>query len=294
MIDRDGFAERDKVAHKPARFLAMAVIILGVCFALRLLDVFVIRSDEWFGEQVLTKAVGLAIILTFAMRSGLGLSGLGFRRVSPSVLLGVGIAYTAAAMLITLFVHWGVLSLLGQSPRMSFAVGGIGPGAMIAVTNIINGLMEESLFRGLLLFQLVAVVSRFRANLIQAMLFGIWHFVWPLRAAVDGDMTPSGALIYGTGYVLISIIIGLVWGWLILWFRSLWVTVLSHALHNAALTVVQVGTATADSTVAMFTTIEVFIFLALLPLLRRFRLEETVESVGSSASVLDLRPRGGL
>lgn len=264
-------------------WLRGSLLILGLCFALRVLDVFVIRSEEWFGEQILTKGVGLALVLAYAMRSGLGLKGLGFRGAPLSVLVGVGIGFTALAMLVSFVLHYSVLALMGAMPDIDFMIAGYTPGgtgeaqagfvaaATLLVSNLVNGLMEEGLFRGLLLLQLAAVVSSNRANLIQAALFGLWHVVWPLRAVIDGEMAADAALVFGTGYVLVSAMVGYVWGCLFLWFRSLWVPVLSHSFHNAVLNVVHVTTGNGTSTVAMLTSIEAFVFLALLPLMRRYR-----------------------
>ena len=63
-----------------AAFLRAAVIIVVLCFALRVIDVFIIRSDEWFGEQVVTKVLGLAIVIAYAIWSGRGLDLMGFAK----------------------------------------------------------------------------------------------------------------------------------------------------------------------------------------------------------------------
>jgi hypothetical protein len=46
-----------KYSEKYPVFVATVLIIL--ISLIRILDVFIIRSDEMFGEQVLTKCVGL-------------------------------------------------------------------------------------------------------------------------------------------------------------------------------------------------------------------------------------------
>ncbi|MCP4416077.1 MAG: hypothetical protein GY805_05620 [Chloroflexi bacterium] len=54
---------RQYAQQKPVQ---TAVIIFLITVILRLLDVFVIRSDEIFGEQYLTKAVGMALVFSYA------------------------------------------------------------------------------------------------------------------------------------------------------------------------------------------------------------------------------------
>ncbi len=265
-------------ATDPAAFARTAVLIVVVCFGLRMVDVFLVRSDEWFGEQVLTKVVGLAIVMAYAIWSGYGLDRIGFRRTSINSVIGVSLGLTAAVMAATFLVQFLFLSLQGADPLFSMEAQGFtgvqqiaGQNGLLSTAsrlafNLVNATMEESLFRGLLITHLAAIMSRMRANVIQSVLFGLWHIVWPLRAFYDGEMTLNAAITFGAGYIVVATMMGFVWGCFFLWFRSLWVGILAHALHNAAFNIFHITTAAGASGVAFFTTLEAMVFVALLPL----------------------------
>jgi len=54
-----------------------AKLIFALCFGLRAVDVFLGRSDECFCEQVLSKVLGLATVIAWAIGSGFGLDRMG-------------------------------------------------------------------------------------------------------------------------------------------------------------------------------------------------------------------------
>lgn len=253
-----------------------------LCVALRLADVFIIRSDEWIGEQVVSKLAGLGLVLGYLVWAKLPGSAIGFRRPAVKRLLGVGLGYTFLVMGLAFVVQLAVLAAQGHAPGLEISLQGVSLGAlapqptgMMAATsviagNLLNATMEESLFRGLLISHLAVAMSARRANVIQAVLFGLWHLVWPLRAVMDGEMALGAALGIGAGYVVVSTLIGLVWGAFFIWFRSLWVSILAHAVHNAALNVLHVTIATGGTApLTLFAPVEAVLALALLPLLRR-------------------------
>ncbi|WP_168708496.1 type II CAAX endopeptidase family protein [Hydrogenophaga sp. PAMC20947] len=254
------------------------MLILALCFGLRIADVFLIRSDEWFGELILSKVVGLSIVIAYAIWSGHGLDRIGFRKTSFTSVIWIGFGLTAAVMAATFLVQFLFLRAQGADPNFSVGIQGFTlaqqaegqngflPFTRILVFNLVNATMEESLFRGLLLTHLVVTMSRMRANVVQALLFGLWHIVWPLRAFYDGEMALGAAMSYGAGYMLVATMMGFAWGCFFIWFRSLWVGIFAHAFQNIALNVFQITTAAGASGLALFTTLEALVFVALLPL----------------------------
>ena len=73
-------------------------------------------------------------------------------------------------------------------------------------------------------------------------------------------------MVFGAGYIVVAMMMGFVWGCFFVWFRSLWVGILAHVFHNAAFNIFHITTAAGASGVAFFTTLEAFVFVALLPL----------------------------
>jgi membrane protease YdiL (CAAX protease family) len=88
------------------------------------------------------------------------------------------------------------------------------------------GLSEESLFRGYMQTHLERFYSKRRANLLQALLFGVWHVVWYVS-------TPR--LYYIFGYVTVTFIVGLFYGYFYSKARNILPLIIAHGLHNSFL-----------------------------------------------------------
>jgi len=93
--------------------------------------------------------------------------------------------------------------LLGGSPFLS-----------ILVTVVLAPLAEELLFRGVTLKKAQKIMPFMAANVLQALLFGIYH----------------GNLIQGT----YAFVLGLILGFTAQYFRSIWASILLHAFVNGS------------------------------------------------------------
>jgi membrane protease YdiL (CAAX protease family) len=260
---------------------ATALCVLGACLALRIADVFLIRSDQWFGEQVVTKAGGLLILIAYVWFSSLRPEQIGFRAVSARSLVLVGLGLTALVLTVAFAAQMSFVGALGSAPNLElslqgfpFNAGSSGHAAAAVVGliggNLLNALMEEGVFRGLLLTHLANRMSLHRANVTQAIAFGLWHIVWPLRDWLDGNAGFVPAMSFGLGYVLVAAIVGWVWGYLFIWSRSLWIGIVAHAFHNWTLNVLRVTSSDGSvAPVAVLSTVVAMVFVVILPLARR-------------------------
>ncbi len=101
--------------HPPPSVVTAPYFIVFLFFV-RCLDVFVIRSDEWFGEQVLTKLVGIIAIFAYLWLYQLPFRRLGLTRVR----LWESICWGTAIILLALFAgytgEWLFLFFNGQNP----------------------------------------------------------------------------------------------------------------------------------------------------------------------------------
>ena len=68
--------------------------------------------------------------------------------------------------------------------------------------------------------------------LIVALLFGVWHFVMPLRSIINGDMTVVSALVMMIGYIILSGIMSIKWALFYKMSGSLWIGIGDHLLNN--------------------------------------------------------------
>lgn len=254
---------------KSDRPLRLALMLFAICVVLRILDVFWIRSDAWFGEQFLTKAIGLGLVLLFAWRC----APIALRHIPVRQTLGLGVGVSLTVICGVALLLWGALQATGFQPSFQLMLeqerGLVVALAMLIGLNLLNAMMEEGLFRGVLLSQLASKIGASKANITQAVLFGLWHVVWPVRSVLEGDAQPLNAIIFGSGYVVVSALIGGYWGWLTLHSRSLWPAILAHGLNNAAMTVLIMGSVPNLPMIAIFTSIQAVLFVALIPVLRR-------------------------
>jgi membrane protease YdiL (CAAX protease family) len=88
------------------------------------------------------------------------------------------------------------------------------------------GISEEGLFRGYIQTHLERLYTPRLAILFQAILFGIWHFVWNLNPFKPIDMLL---------YVITTCIFGLVFGYFYSKSRNLVPLILAHGLWNSIL-----------------------------------------------------------
>ena len=104
------------------------------------------------------------------------------------------------------------------------------------VFNLINVWMEEGLFRGLFMSILIKRQSFFRATFFIAFLFGIWHWVMPLRDYINGDASLANLLVMGIGYIILAGMMSIKWSLLYNITGSLWMGLGDHLFNNVIVT----------------------------------------------------------
>jgi membrane protease YdiL (CAAX protease family) len=249
---------------------------------IRVTDVFIIRSDELFGEQVLTKVVGLVLILAYALTvkgslRGLGLHAHGWKQ---SVLLGLGMM--SLALMVGYGAEWLFLFFTKQSPAFYFApegntllpndtaTGGLLFAFTLITGNVVNSLMEEGFFRGILISHFGSRMNLTKANFIQSAVFGVWHIVWPLRDYLDGKTDIATMIGISIGYILLSGVIGFAWGVYYIKTNSLWTSFAAHTLNNTAMNFLHITTAAGiPSTLGLRVAASTLTVLAILPMFRK-------------------------
>ncbi len=241
---------------------------------MRFVDVFFVRSDEWFGEQVLTKVAGIVCILLYLWFYRLPLRSIGLTRHRLGYALAWGFAIIVIALVVGYFAEWLFLFLNGQGPTFYVNPQGnslvadmpvyrsLGFAAILLGGNIVNALMEEGFFRGFLLFQFKDAFSVRKAVIVQGVLFGLWHVFWPIRDYLTGKTSlvacVSTCLIYGT----ISAVIGIAWGLLYSKTQNLWSVIVAHTLNNSVLNLLHITTIDGPAaTIGIRTTFIVIVFL---------------------------------
>lgn len=223
--------------------------VFFVCSIARILEYFLIRTDETIlAENFLHKVFGiivLAVILKFAKLSW---STVGFRKTNiiQGILKGVAlgtvcfsVAYLIECILlysmngnVQISIYTSGFSLNGETVKQN----GIIFIMFCIAFNIINVWMEEGIFRGLFSNLLVDKLNFKGATVLIALLFGIWHWVMPLRDFVEGRTSIGNLLIMGIGYIVLAGVMSIKWSILYKITGSLWMGLGDHLFNNVIVT----------------------------------------------------------
>lgn len=220
--------------------ISLALIALLLALALRLVDIFVLRLDELLGEIILSKALGFLLVLGAMRCIQKKVYHIGLHSARFGTCMAIGFALNIAIYLLAYGIEYLVLLFSQQNPTLLFAAidpkqGLQGGGLFMAwllLGNVVNALMEEGLFRGLLLPTFKTRHSFWKANLIQALLFGAWHLVWPLKSFLTGDQSFAGAMMSGLIIMLGTATFGFIWGYMLEKSNSLWMPIAAHFAAN--------------------------------------------------------------
>jgi membrane protease YdiL (CAAX protease family) len=274
-----------RASELPGRYpIAIPLALFGVALLFRLFDIFVLRLDEQLGEVILSKALGFALIVGYVwwVRRTLSDIGLHSRNLGKAVAIGGGLTVLA-------FVIAGVAQMMALPSDASLTIaavdpktelsGGAGFALFLVLGNVVNSFMEEALFRGVMLTHFLQKMTFWRANLLQAALFAVWHLVWPLKAMLSGDESVARALAQGGTLVLGTFVAGLVYGLLFWSTDSLWAPWIAHFINNTTLNLVLIREATGELAPAVVLSVIVVVVLAFLafavgPIARAWKLPQ--------------------
>lgn len=168
-------------------------------------------SEAWFG---VTAAILLGLWLGLR-RAMPALRLRGFGRAALAASIGGVAVFLLAVMLIP-------ASLLGREGLPVVAIARDAP--WLVPANMLQGLAQELQFRGLLLGSLEKVTTPFRANLAQAVVFGLAH----LAIVYQGPLAP---------FVPITVALGLLLGYATQRTRSLWPAIIVHMVADVAVVI---------------------------------------------------------
>lgn len=232
----------EHILNKPILY---SFIIFMICLVIRLVEYFIIKTDTTFiSENFIHKLIGI-IILVFLLRiTNYKFKDIGFERnnwfkyLTYGLILG-GICFGISYLIeyITLYANLGKpslelyvngFSLVGNEVKhteIAFFI-------LCILLNIINVLMEEGLFRGFFLKVINDKKNFLKSNLIVALLFGLWHFVMPLRSFMNGEMNLISLIVMVFGYIVLAGIMSIKWGMLYKMTGSLFIGIGDHLFNN--------------------------------------------------------------
>ena len=242
-------------------------ISLGFFFAivsLRAFDLLVLRVDAWPDPTIVSKALGLLLVLWYLRSLQYPVSSVGLHARNAAYAVAVG-GLSLMVIFASLYaIEFHVLRVHGETPRVVLGVVDPRTGAMVAGTvflsvyfagQVLNAFTEECIFRGILLPQFMRRLSFWKANLAQASLFAVAHLVWPMSSWALGRATLPEALSEAGTLLVFTMVGGLIFGYLYYRTNSLWTPVLAHLIDNSVWLFVHIETTmrfNAEADVAIF------------------------------------------
>ena len=260
----------------------LVMLILFILASLiKIIDSFVLRLDELLGEAILTKGLGLLLLVAYVWACRRKLSDIGFksRFVGKALLISAigfislyAIAFAAQLM---------VLRVGGEDARLAFSAvdyktgmtGGPFFGIWLVSANFVNSAMEEGLFRGAMLRHFRRKLPFWGATLLAAGYFSFWHITGPIRNLMDGKADLGGAAFEAFIILLATFVAGIVYGYLYLKTDNLWAPFLAHTINNSIFNVLFIRTSAGLQSGLEFMSFSVIFLLgnlALVPLIGLF------------------------
>jgi membrane protease YdiL (CAAX protease family) len=226
------------------------LVLLFIAVLLRILDIFFLGLAEAVGEAFLHKALGFILVLLYLWAVGRSMGAIGLHGRFAGRAMAIGASGALLTLIAGYGLQWFVSDAAGNRPECVITAidpqtglaGGLGLALVLLAGNVINSSMEESLFRGVMLTHFRTRISLWQANLLQAVVFGLWHLAWPARRLVAGQVDASAATSQAAVIVVAATISGLAYGYLYLKTDNLWAPWLAHAINNSVFNLVHIRT----------------------------------------------------
>lgn len=227
------------------RTISVICMMFMLLMIIRVIEIMFVKTDQtWIGENILHKICCILLIWTVLDLLRLHWSDLGFSKKGLFSGLKYGLALGISTFFLSYAAEFMVLFAMGKHPSLRFYItnfslaqthtNGSSLSAVIVciIGNIVNVCAEEGLFRGLFCKTGMQCYSQKTANIIQALLFGIWHITNVISPLSDGSMNLAAAAFMGMGYILLSGILACEWGMCAALSGTLWTGASEHLFNN--------------------------------------------------------------
>lgn len=237
---------KEYILNKP---ILCSFIIFVVCLVIRIVEYFIIKTDTTFiSENFIHKLIGIIILLFFLKVMNYKFKDIGFKKNNFLKYLIYGLILGEICFGISYLIEYITLYVNGGNPNFELYVNGFSLAQnevkhteilffiICILLNIVNVIMEEGLFRGFFLKVINNKNNFLKSNLIVALLFGLWHFVMPLRSFINGEMNLISLIVMILGYIVLAGIMSIKWGMLYKMTGSLFIGIGDHLFNNTIAT----------------------------------------------------------
>jgi len=239
--------------NKKVKSLSVVLIIYLICFAFRILEYFILRTDQTFlGEAFIHKLIGIAVLFVVIKLFDFNFKEIGFANSKAILYISMGLAFGSVIFLLAYSVEILILTLLGNFQTLAlyvsaYAVDGNSSHrtalvffVFCIVGNIINVIMEEGIFRGLFPKLLEQKYTFIISAIISSCLFGIWHIMAPLRDYYYGSMSLNGFIANSVMLVITSGLVGFKFAMITKLTGNLYMAMGDHFVNNTVVNILHV------------------------------------------------------
>lgn len=225
--------------------LAIVLAVFLPCAVVKDIEFLVVKTDQTIlAENIICKLFILAVLLIVLPRFGLNWKEIGFRKSGILRSAGLGLLLGVSTFFLSYLTEYLVLSAMGKAANIQFFITNfalkdqnIGGASFAAVVicimgNVVNVWAEEGLFRGFLFQMAKTAFTERQGNLIQSLLFGLWHIVTVAVWLLDGRIGIPMACVMAVGYVLLAGVLAYEWGLCISLTGTIWAGVFEHFFNN--------------------------------------------------------------
>ena len=272
------------------------LVIYILCFIFRMIEYFMIRTDQTLlGEAIIHKIAGIIILWIAIKMLSTDFEFIGFKRkgifknFAFGLLFGISVFAAAYGAEILIAVSQGNFQSL-QFYVSSYAVDknignqtGILFFLICIVGNIVNVLMEEGVYRGLFQKILQQKYKFIAAAIICSILFGAWHVIGPIRNYYDGLSSMGGMAANIFMLVITSSLVGFKAAMITKLTGSLYMAMGDHFVNNTIVNILHVTSYTGADEL-MFVRITIAQSLSFLLVLIFYIWKQKKISSGSSPS----------
>lgn len=233
--------------------LFIVLVIYTICYIFRISEYFILRTDKtFFGEAFIHKILGIIVLYTVIKFMSFNYENIGFTRKKI-------IFYLRQGLLFGIFVYsisYGIEILInmshGQFKSLEFYVstysveGNIGKQTTIIffliciLGNIINVIMEEGIFRGLLQKLFEQKYNFLLSAILSSLLFGFWHVIAPLRSYYDGTISFEEMFINIIILVVTSTLVGFKFSMMTKLTGNLYMSMGDHFVNNTIINILHI------------------------------------------------------
>ena len=232
----------------------MVLAIYFICFAFRVLEYFVIRTDQtFFGEAFIHKLIGIGILIGAVFLFDYKFKDIGFKTGKAFLDILKGLAFGIGIFVLAYGVEIIILATQGNFKALELYVstysvnGNFGQRTdfifflICIIGNVINVVMEEGVFRGLFQKMLGDKYGFIIAAIIASTLFGVWHIMSPLRSYIDGDMTLGGFIANSAMLIGTSALVGFKFAMMGKLTGNLYMAMGDHFVNNTIVNILHVA-----------------------------------------------------